>query len=305
MKMKFFRVIWSLFLLMVSKPVYGGQAVVQGVMMRGKDHYAIAVHNEQGLQVETFEFKSIRSRFKPLGWPFIRGIVAFVEAMIIGYKSLMHSANMAAAEEEGEEMSVWLLVGTVALSVVLGLALFKFLPLGVATLLDSYFAVPSWVFNIIDGVVTLLIFVLYLYLIGRAEDIKDLFRYHGGEHKAINCLEEGKSLSLKNILASSQVHLRCGTTFIFVVFLLSILVYIAIPKTLPFFVNLGLRTALLPLIAALSFELQQFSARKNIWVLRTLITPGLWLQSFTVNTPRAKHARAARSALEAVIAAEK
>ena len=299
--MNFFKML----LMMAQKPLYGGQAIVQGVMMRGKNHYATAVHNEQGLQVDVFPFKSARSRFKPLGWPFIRGIVAFVEAMVIGYKSLMHSANVAAAEEDGEEMNMWLLIGTVAVSIAFGLALFKFLPLGIATGLDALFPVPSWLFNVIDGVVTLMIFVLYLYLIGRADDIKDLFRYHGGEHKAINCMENGKSLSLKNILGSSQVHLRCGTTFIFVVFLLSILVYIAIPKTLPFFVNLGVRIALLPLIAAISFELQQFSARKNIWLFRTLITPGLWLQALTVNTPRPKHARAARAALEAVIAADK
>lgn len=289
---------------MAVKPVYGGQAVVEGVMMRGSKHYAVAVHQADGsIDVQTTRFRSIKERFKIFTVPFIRGIIAFVEAMIIGYSSLMKAANMAAGDEEGD-LQLWMLILTIIISVGFGLALFKFLPLGIATGLNYLIPVPSWLFNVIDGIVTLLIFVFYLYLIGRAQDIKDLFRYHGAEHKVINCFEQGKKLTLKNIFFQSQVHLRCGTTFIFVVFLISILVYVAIPKTLPFFMNLGLRILLLPFIAAIAFELQHFSARKKTYLLRALIAPGLWLQSLTVNAPQVKHVRTAKRALEAVIACE-
>lgn len=300
---KFLRALLACILVFTAKVTYGGQAVVQGVMMRGPQHYSISVKTSKGIQTEVFPFKSITKKYKLLGLPFIRGIIAFGEALIIGYKSLMYS-SVVAAEDDDEPLDWFgwtLFVFTIILSMAFGIILFKFLPLGAATLIDRWVALPSWLFNVVDGVIKMSIFVSYLYIIGIAKDIKDLFRYHGGEHKAINCYESGKKLTLKHILGSSSVHLRCGTTFIFIVFLLSIFVYILIPKTLPFWTNLALRLALLPVIAAISFELQQFSAKKEVPFLRALIKPGLWLQALTVYEPAPKHARTAKAALEAVI----
>ena len=301
---------FSLLLSAASKQYYGGQAVMNGVMMKGKHHYTVSVNTSKGMNTKTFSYTNWPKKYKFFGLPFIRGIVGFIEVMGIGYKSLSHSADVVLEDETGESSQTsgsitWVMIGAIVLSMIFAIFLFKFLPLGAATLIDNAFGVPSILFNVIDGLVKMGIFVAYIYFISRMKDIQELFRYHGGEHKTINCYEEGKSLTLKNILSSSQVHLRCGTTFIFVVLFFSILVYLFIPKTLPFGINLLLRLALLPVVAAISYEVQQFNARHPTMLLRPLVVPGLWLQALTVNTPGPKHARAAKAALVALFKKEK
>lgn len=321
-KISFVKKLFSLFLSAVAKQYYGGQAVMNGVMMKGRNHYAISVNTSKGINTKVFSYTNWPKKYKLLGLPFIRGIVGFIEVMGIGYKSLTHSADVVLEDEIGEQSKevkntnkkdkssktsssmTWLMIGSLVLSTIFAIFLFKFLPLGAATLLNKAIPLPTVLFNIIDGLVKMVIFVAYIYFIGRMKDIKELFRYHGGEHKTINAYEGGKSLTLKNILSSSQVHLRCGTTFLFVVLFFSILVYLFIPKTLPFGLNLLLRLALLPLIAAISFEVQQYSAKNPNKLLRLLIVPGLWLQALTVNNPGPKHARAGKAALIALFEKE-
>jgi len=314
---------WFFMLLsVVAKQYYGGQAVMNGVMMKGRNHYAVSVSTSKGINTKVFSYTNWPKKYKFFALPFIRGIVGFIEIMGIGYKSLIHSSNVV-LEDETEDQSneitdknnadssktsssiTWLMIGSIVLSMVFAIFLFKFLPLGAATMLDKAIPLPSFLFNIVDGLVKMAIFVGYIYFIGRMRDIKELFRYHGGEHKTINAYESRKSLTLKNILSSSQVHLRCGTTFIFVVLFFSILVYLFIPKTIPFGLNLLLRLALLPLIAAISFEVQQNIAKNSNKLLRIFLVPGLWLQSLTVNNPGPKHARAGKAALIAVFEKEK
>ncbi len=298
---------WILFFRMIAlASLYGGQAVTQGVMMRGASSFAVSIQTTKGIETKVFPYSTARLRYSFLNWPFIRGIVAFVEALHIGYTSLIHASTVVSQDDEDETPLSWtVLAGMVVVSLALGLFLFKFVPLWLTALADSSLHFPSWLFNLIDGILTLLIFVFYLYIIGRSKDIQEVFRYHGGEHKVINCLENNKSLSIKNILSQSQVHLRCGTTFLFVVFFISIFLYVFIPKDLPFFVNLGLRIGLLPLIASISFELQQFIARIQHPLFTWILLPGLALQSLTVLTPQPKHARVAKAALQAVIDSEK
>ena len=321
-KISFVKRWFLLFLSAAAKQYYGGQAVMNGVMMKGKNHYSISVNTSKGINTKVFSYTNWPKKYKLLGLPFIRGIVGFIEVMGIGYKSLSHSADVVLEDEIREQNNkdtdttktesskksnsmTWLMIGSIILSVIFAIFLFKFLPLGAATMLDRAIPLPSFLFNIVDGLVKMLIFVAYIYFIGRMKDIKELFRYHGGEHKTINAYEEGKTLTLKNIQASSQVHLRCGTTFIFVVLFFSILVYLFIPKTIPFGLNLLLRLALLPVVAAISYEAQQYSAKNSNWLLRTLMKPGLWLQALTVNNPGPKHVRAGKAALIALFKKEK
>ncbi|MCA9478375.1 MAG: DUF1385 domain-containing protein [Nanoarchaeota archaeon] len=300
------RVFYNLLLTMAAKPVYGGQAVVQGVMMKGPNHYAVSVRTSKGIITKVTRHTSFTKKHWVLGLPFIRGIVTLVDMLIIGYKSIYYSADVAMEEEETDSsaLSTWALVGTMLFSLAFAIFLFKFLPLGTATLIDKAIPLSTFVFNLVDGVVKAGIFLLYLYLVGRYKDMQELFRYHGAEHKSINCYEQGKPLTLPNIFAQSTVHKRCGTTFMFVVLFISLLVYLFIPKDLPFFLNLGLRLALLPVIAGISYELQRYSATHSNFFLNLLLAPGLALQSLTVLQPNAKQVKTGKAALEAVLSAD-
>ena len=322
----FLKLLLLVFLQGVSRNAYGGQAVVGGVMMKGPTHYTVCLNTLDGVHTKVFKHRSLTKRYKILGIPILRGMVMLVEMMFVGYKTIDYSARVAIADEEKKELneqktdkgtsskasvdevskaSAWLLVGTLIISLIFAIFLFKFLPLGIASLVDRIFDLSSIVVNIIDGVIRAAIFILYIYAIGKYKDVQDLFSYHGAEHKTINCYESGKTLTRKNIMASSQVHLRCGTTFLFVVLFLSLLVYLFIPSSLSFIYKLLLRLALLPVIAGIAYELQRFSAKQKTGLLQKLMRPGLWLQALTVNAPTLKHVRAGKASLEALIVAEK
>lgn len=299
---------WLRALLLAAKPAYGGQAVVNGVMMLGKRNYAVSVTTSKGLVTKTFPFRPLNQRNKFFGLPFVRGIVNLIDMFIIGYASLMYSAEIA-SEEDATQPTKWyetaILYGSIVLSILFAIFLFKFLPLTAASLADTWFSLSSTWFTIIDGVVKMGIFLAYVAIIGLYKDVKDLFRYHGGEHKTINCYEANLPLTIKNMSAQTTVHMRCGTTFVFVVLFMSILVYFFIPQDLPFVVNLGLRLALLPVIAALAYELQRFTAKSRSPFFKVLLKPGLWLQSLTVHTPAPRHLRAGRASLQAVLEKER
>jgi len=294
-----------------TKPAYGGQAVIDGVMMMGATHYAISVSTAKGIVTKTVPHTSLSKKNKFFSLPFIRGIINLIDMLKVGYSSLLYSAEIASASESESESSypAWveslLLYGSFVFSLVLAVFLFKFLPLTVASFLDAQFGLSSVLFNVVDGVVKMGIFIGYIFVISLYGDVKTLFRYHGGEHKTINCYEKGLPLTIKNISSQTTVHLRCGTTFMFVVIFISILVYMFLPKDLPLFTNLALRLALLPVIAGLAYELQRLTAKSSSRFLRVLLKPGMWLQSLTVYTPSPRHMRAGRAALEAVLKAEK
>jgi uncharacterized protein YqhQ len=183
---------------------------------------------------------------------------------------------------------------------VFAIFLFKFLPLSIAKGVDTLVPLHNIVFNLIDGVVKAGIFVTYLYFVSKYKDMQELFRYHGAEHKSINCYESGKELTLQNIFEQDTVHKRCGTTFLFVVLFISMIVYLFLPKY-PFFINLGVRLALVPLIAGISYEVQRYSAKHSNWFVSMLMRPGLALQSITVLVPNAKQIKTGKAALLAVI----
>jgi len=189
-------------------------------------------------------------------------------------------------------------------STAIALLLFKVAPLAAATLLNKYVLIPTFVFNIVVGLTKLSIFILYILAISQYSDIKELFRYHGAEHKTIHCHEAGEPMSSVKISSFSRIHLRCGTTFIFVVILFTIIMTLFIPKEMPFMWSLILRISLLPLIVGFSYEFQRLAARTNLLFFKFFMYPGLWLQRLTTRNPQPTHISTARTALKAALVAD-
>ncbi|HLC73748.1 MAG TPA: DUF1385 domain-containing protein [Candidatus Nanoarchaeia archaeon] len=277
----------------------GGQAVIEGVMMRNGDNVAVAVLDPEGKII----LKKERYNFLNLKIPFIRGMVSLVEVLYVGLKTLNYSSNIAVGgTEEKKKIGVFSMIFSTLFALVLAIGLFKFLPLGAASLIDNYFGISNVIFNLIDGFVKIGLFVIYVYSIGKMSDIKRVFQFHGAEHKTVNAYENKLKLTVLNVKKMSKVHRRCGTTFVFLVLFISIFVYTFIPKDYSFFLKLILRLFLLPFIAGIGYEVLKLGAvyEKN-WFLNLLITPGLWLQSLTTLEPNEKQIEVAIKSLKAVV----
>ena len=276
----------------------GGQAVMEGVMMRNKDLISIAVRKADGnIKTKLQLYRGLGQRYKFLGLPFIRGMVNLVEIMVIGTRALNWSSNQAM--DEGEEFKTWELVLSLVLAVAFALGLFKLLPLLAATAVNNTAGTSNVVFNLIDGGVKVAVLVAYLWIISRFEDVQRLFQYHGAEHKSINCHESGQKVTVKNVLASSRFHPRCGTTFILLVFLVSILFYLLIPLSTTFWAKLGLRILFLPLISGLTYEVIKLAGRHyDKAFFKAITSPGLLLQRLTTKEPDAKQAAVAIKSLK-------
>jgi uncharacterized protein YqhQ len=297
---------------MADKFRYGGQAVMEGVMMRGQKTMATVVRRPNG---------TLAREVKPLSriytgsmrkTPFIRGGIAMLESMVLGISSLMYSANIA-LEEDGDDKkpedtkkndisgaSVWLMM---ALSFALGIGLFFLAPLFLAKLLDPYIE-SSLLFHLVEGSIRLIIFLVYLRVVAFLPDIKRVFAYHGAEHKTIHAYEAGVELTPEAVTAYTTAHARCGTAFLLAVMVIAILVFAVIGKQVLWLMVLT-RILLLPLIASLSYELTQFGARHlDNPVVKILIAPGLWLQSLTTRQPDTGQLEVAIAALKEVLAAD-
>ncbi len=288
---------------MAGKFHYGGQAVMEGVMMRGQKTVATAVRRPNGeLAVRNKPLSSIYT-----GWvrkaPFIRGVIVLLEAMVLGISSLIYSANVALEEEEEKISggSIWLIL---LFALVFAVGLFFLAPLFLTKLLDSYIS-SSLVFHLIEGGIRLAIFLLYLRLISLMPDIKRVFAYHGAEHKTINAYEDGASLEAEEIGKYSTAHARCGTAFLLAVLIIAILVFALIGRQEVWLMVLS-RVLLLPVIASLGYEVTQFGARhlKNGFV-RAMMAPGLWLQKLTTKEPDDRQIEIAIAALESVLASDR
>ena len=280
---------------------YGGQAVIEGVMMRGRDNIAIAVRRPDGeLDITSQPLASIyKGRLREI--PLIRGIIILIETMGLGIKSLLHSARVASAEEEEEEISPAMLWGTVAIGIVLAVALFFVAPLLLTRYLISPHITSSLVVNIIEGVIRISMFIAYLKLIGLMSDIKAVFSYHGAEHKAVNAYEAGAPLELDSVKNYSTAHTRCGTSFLLAVMVVAVIVFAMLGQP-PMWLSLLSRIILIPLIAAISYEFIRFgTAHNNNPVMRIFIGPGLALQAMTTREPNNSQLEAALAALNMVI----
>ncbi|MRR57355.1 MAG: DUF1385 domain-containing protein [Deltaproteobacteria bacterium] len=266
----------------------GGQAVIEGVLMRAPRSMAIAVRRPDGeIVVKRDHMVPLSERFPIVKLPLVRGAVALFSSLVIGIKALSFSANAALAEgEKEEELTPLAMGGTMAAALLFGILLFFVLPLYLTKLLVPFIGDSNLVFNLVDGLIRVLVFLLYVFSISRMKDIQRVFQYHGAEHKAIFAFESGETLSVENVRRHSRLHPRCGTSFLLIVMLVSILVFSLIPKLWPFYLKAVARIVLLPLIAGASYELLKWSARhEQSPLVRFLIAPGLALQKLTTREP--------------------
>jgi len=270
----------------------GGQAVLEGVMMRAPRSMAVAVRRPTGeIAVKKEEVIPLSERFPIVKLPILRGAVALFTSLIIGIRALNFSANEA-IEEEGEkekekqDLSSWAIGGTMAVAFGFGILLFFVMPLYLTKLMVPVIGDSNIVFNLVDGVIRVAVFLLYIWSIARMNDIKRVFQYHGAEHKCIFAFEAGETLTIENVRKYSRLHPRCGTSFLLIVMVVSILVFSLIPKLWPFYLKAGSRIILLPLIAGISYEFLKWSAKNDRNPLvKLVITPGLSLQRLTTGEP--------------------
>lgn len=276
----------------------GGQAVVEGVMMRSAEMIAIAVRKPDGdIIVKKEPYISLSKRIKLFGLPILRGAVILIESVVVGIKALIHSGNVAAGEESTKFSNFGLgLMVSVAFG--LGLLLFFYLPL---VLTDRCGIKTGVLFNLMDSGIRLVIFLLYLSLLSRWKEIRRIFQYHGAEHKCISALESKGDLTVENARKFSTLHPRCGTSFLLIVIVVSLVAFTLLgrPESIG---ERGLRLLIIPLIAGISYELVKLSGRRHYGkIAKILIAPGLWLQKITTQEPDDAQLEVALVALKSVL----
>ena len=291
----------------------GGQAVLEGIMMRHGDDYAVAVRKPDGeIFVQKEEYHSVIKWKALTKIPFIRGVFNFIDSMVLGIKTLMFSAEFYADEEEvksekelteeeiakKEKQEKWMMNATVAISVVIAVAVFMVLPYFLSSLLKPL--MPSYhLRTLVEGFVRIGIFILYIALISRMDDIQRTFMYHGAEHKCINCIEHGLPLTVDNVRISSRQHKRCGTSFLFFVLAISIILLMLIQVESPL-MRVIVRIALIPVIAGISYEVLKLAGRSENPIINLLSRPGLAIQKLTTKEPDDSMIEVAIQAVEAV-----
>ena len=285
-----------------KKITIGGQAVIEGVMMRGPELTATAVRTPEGkIEINSRPVNSISDRYPVLKKPLLRGCVSLIESLVIGIRSLGYSAQMAGEEEE--QLSDRELAGTIAFAFVLAAVLFIAIPTGAAKLFHSITEDPVFL-NLMEGVLRLFIFIAYIVGISRMKDIQRVFQYHGAEHKTIACFEAGEALTVENAMKHTRFHKRCGTSFLLIVMLVSIFVFAFLgwPSLIERIVS---RIVLLPVVAGISYEIIRFSANSDNCLLGWAVKPGLWLQRLTTREPEPDMLEVAIESAKAVLPADK
>ena len=296
----------------------GGQALIEGILMRGPDKQAIVVRSKEGLVTKVEDRKLISERYPILGWPIIRGSAVFLTSVIQGVKALMFSADYFPDEDVGEpdKLDKWLeahvpaeklqsvlIAVSVILSLGLTLLLFMILPTFLAGLIDPFIN-SALVHNLVEGVVKIAIFMAYLILVSRQKDVRRVFQYHGAEHKTIFCYEAGLPLTVENARLQPRHHPRCGTSFLFVVIVVSILASSAVFTFVDwrnFWVRLGLHLLLLVPVVGVTYEFNRLVGAHDNKLTRILSAPGMWMQNFTTNEPDDAMLEVAIEAMKLVI----
>lgn len=281
----------------------GGQAVVEGVMMRAPNNITIAVRKPDGtITVRKKHYRTLTQRFPVLNFPILRGVINLFEMMIVGTDAINYSAGESLDETPKDEQAkktgfarafeISLFVISFIVAMALSLTLFKLVPLGITTFLQTKFTAIAdnfMLFNVIDGLLKMTIFLSYIYILGLIPSFRRIFEYHGAEHKSIRTYEAHQKLAPENAKPMSRFHPRCGTSFILIVFVISIIFYTFIPKQPDFWTNFAVRLAVLPLIAGISYEYLKFSAKHTDKAfVRAMIAPGLWFQRLTTKEPDEK-----------------
>lgn len=310
----------------LHKTSVGGQALIEGIMMQGPKGAAVSVRTPDGtIDTEMVDFKRAKDKFKPLGWPIIRGVVAYIESMIFGYKCLMISAEKSGLEdlensgENESKLDKWLnehinkkvlgiLTGVASiLGVMLAFLLFFYLPTVAVNFLNklSDGALVNYR-ALFEGIIRMIIFVVYIALVSLMKDIKRTFMYHGAEHKTIFCYEKGCELTVENVKKHSRFHPRCGTSFIFVILIISVVISSAISVTWPQLRDqtvlwIAIKVLILPLITGISYEFIKYAGRHDNLFVKILAAPGLWMQRLTTKEPDDDMIEVALAAFKAVI----
>ena len=311
------------------KTMIGGQALIEGLMMRGPQKDAIVVRGKDGVTVEV-KARKVRSKNSPLNWPVIRGAVTFFDAQLTGVKALMRSADLSPEEsqEEPSKFDKWLeeklgdkrfqqLVVGIAVAMGLGLSilLFFLLPMVISSFFDRWIR-NNLLLNLVEGVVRILIFTGYMLLVSRMSEMKRVFAYHGAEHKTIRCYEAGLPLTVENVRQQTRLHPRCGTSFLLVVMIISILLFSVasslllalIPQLAAIhgsflyrLIMIAFKLLLLPLVVSFSYEINRWVGRHDNLFTRILSAPGMWFQHFTTNEPDDSMIEVGIQAMEAVL----
>ncbi len=303
-----------------EETLIGGQAVMEGVMMRAPHSYCVSVRKANGEIVsETAPLAKVSDKYPIFKLPVFRGLGTLGQAMSLGMKALKFSADVQLAEEEEKktgvvaeggkkptEIPAWAMAGQLAFSLLFFIVLYKFVPLWLTEQLKSHYPILEGriLFNLVDGVIRISIFLAFLYGISRAKDIKRVFQYHGAEHKVVFNFESGKEVNVANAQSFVTFHPRCGTSFLIVVMLISMVLYMFLPFDTMMGKFLG-RIALLPVVAGLSYELIRYAAKNKGSLLTVLAAPGLWLQRITTQPPDDGQAEIAIHALKGAMELEK
>ena len=276
----------------------GGQAVIEGIMMKNKDDYAVAVRKPDGqIEVQTDRYVSMTEKVKFFSLPFIRGVFSFADSMILGMRALTFSTSFFEDDEDsspsrfelwldkvfGEKLEKVLMAAVMAFSVVAAVGIFMILPLTLSSLLRPWITSDT-LMAFLEGVLRLAIFILYIKLVSNMEDIRRTFMYHGAEHKCINCIEHGMVLNVENVRKSSKQHKRCGTSFLIIVMMISILFFMVI-RVDGILLKIVSRIVLIPVIAGVSYEFLRLAGRSDNPIVNFLSKPGLWMQNMTTKEP--------------------
>ena len=292
----------------------GGQAVIEGIMMRNKDQYSIAVRKpDNEIEVTVRDCNQLQKKHPWLNYPIIRGVYSFVDSLVTGISTINYSASFyddpaeqksTKADEIGravfkDKLEAVLMAFTVILSVVFAAGLFMLIPYFVSRLLTPYVS-SQFLLNFIEGLVRVVLFILYILAISQMKDIKRTFMYHGAEHKCINCVEHGLPLTVENVMASSRQHKRCGTSFLFLVMLVSICLHFVFVLVPGYWVRLFGRLLMVPVVSGISFEIIQWAGRTDTKFADMMSKPGLAMQKLTTKEPTADMVEVAIKAVEAV-----
>ena len=324
--MRFLRTFWQFLVTVQLLPaleggeetLVGGQAVLEGVMMRSPHAWAIACRKPSGEVITHSEpLERLSEKHKWMGWPILRGVMTLGHAMTLGFRALKFSANAALDELQSEattplgepkkkfEISGWIAAVNIFISVGFFIFMYKYLPLLAATELKKSYPIFSGqiLFNVVDGVIRIALFLLFIWGVSLMRDIRRVYEYHGAEHKTVFAFENGDPMQTTAVQKYSTFHPRCGTSFLMTVMIISIVFYIAIPVT-TFWARFGIRIALLPLIAGVSYEIIRFAARHRGSLFAFITAPGLWLQRITTQPPSDDQAECAIVALNEAMALE-
>jgi uncharacterized protein YqhQ len=293
-----------------EETLVGGQAVMEGVMMCAPHSYCVAVRKASGEIVsETLSINRLSEKHKWMKLPIVRGLATIGHSLSLGMRALKFSANAAlddGSDGKATEIPAWAMTIQALISVAFFIFMYKLVPLKLAELLSGRFPVfkGQILFNSVDGVIRLAIFVGFLYVLSRAKDIRRVFEYHGAEHKVVFNFESGREVNVENAQSFVTWHPRCGTSFMFVIMLFSTVIYTVIPTPPTFLLKFAERVVLLLPIAGLSYELIRFAAKRRGSLLATLAAPGLWTQRITTKPPSDEQAAVAIHALQGAMALE-